>query len=228
MSETIEQQQKRKLDDKRSSSEPSEGSVSKKARTDDESSKDTDVEMKSELSEEKLASYVDHTNLKQDGTIADIRKLCEDAKRFSFASVCVHPIWVKDCAELLKDSTVDVCTVIGFPLGANVTAVKKFEAEQAAKDGAVELDMVISVSKVKDGDFDYVKKDIEAVREATGKSRKLKVILETCLLTNEEIAKVSKIAADAGADFVKTSTGFSKHGATLEHEVFEAAKLPST
>lgn len=155
----------------------------------------------------------DHTLLKQDATEEGIRKLCAEAKEYDFASVCVNPDFVPLAAELLKDSDVKVCTVIGFPLGANRPALKAIEAKMAVEEGADEVDMVQNVSLVKEGKYDEVEKEIRLVKDACGKAL-LKVILETCLLTDEEIEKSSLAAKKAGADFVKTSTGFSKGGAT--------------
>lgn len=155
----------------------------------------------------------DHTLLKQDATEEGIRKLCAEAKEYDFASVCVNPDFVPLAAELLKGSDVKVCTVIGFPLGANRPALKAIEAKMAVEEGADEVDMVQNVSLVKEGKYDEVEKEIRLVKDACGKAL-LKVILETCLLTDEEIEKSSLAAKKAGADFVKTSTGFSKGGAT--------------
>ena len=161
-----------------------------------------------------LNRYFDHTLLKPDATSAGIEKLCAEAKQYQFASVCVNPDFVSLAAKLLKDSGVAVCTVIGFPLGANVPEIKALEAKRAVLDGATEVDMVINVSKAKDGDFDYVEKEIRLIKESIGNIL-LKVILETCLLTDEEIVKACIASKNAGADFVKTSTGFSKGGATV-------------
>ncbi|MBO5529403.1 MAG: deoxyribose-phosphate aldolase [Bacilli bacterium] len=161
-----------------------------------------------------LNRYFDHTLLKPDATSAGIEKLCAEAKQYQFASVCVNPDFVSLAAKLLKDSGVAVCTVIGFPLGANVPEIKALEAKRAVLDGATEVDMVINVSKAKDGDFDYVEKEIRLIKESIGNIL-LKVILETCLLTDEEIVKACIASKNAGADYVKTSTGFSKGGATV-------------
>ena len=162
-----------------------------------------------------LASYIDHTLLKPIATKADILKLCEEAKQYHFASVCVNPCWVSLCAEVLKGSGVNVCTVIGFPLGANTSEIKAEEAALAIKQGAKEVDMVINIGALKEGNIDYVYQDILAVRKAS-KGKILKVIIETSYLTDEEKKTVCKLAAKAGADFVKTSTGFSNAGATVE------------
>ena len=162
-----------------------------------------------------LASYIDHTLLKPTATKADILKLCEEAKQYHFASVCVNPCWVALCAEVLKGSGVKVCTVIGFPLGANTSEIKAEEAALAIKQGATEVDMVINIGALKEGNIDYVYQDILAVRKAS-EGKILKVIIETSYLTDEEKKTVCKLAAKAGADFVKTSTGFSNAGATAE------------
>ena len=162
-----------------------------------------------------LASYIDHTLLKPVATKADILKLCEEAKQYHFASVCVNPCWVSLCAEVLKGTGVNVCTVIGFPLGANTSEIKAQEAALAIKQGATEVDMVINIGALKEGNTDYVYQDILAVRKAS-EGKILKVIIETSYLTDEEKKTVCKLAAKAGADFVKTSTGFSNAGATAE------------
>lgn len=162
-----------------------------------------------------LASYIDHTLLKPIATKADILKLCEEAKQYHFASVCVNPCWVSLCAEVLKGTGVNVCTVIGFPLGANTSEIKAEEAALAIKQGANEVDMVINIGALKEGDTDRVYQDILAVRKAS-EGKVLKVIIETSYLTDEEKKTVCKLAAKAGADFVKTSTGFSNAGATAE------------
>lgn len=160
---------------------------------------------------------IDHTLLAPQATKGEIKKLCEEAMQYHFASVCVNPCFVAYCAELLKGSSVNVCTVIGFPLGANTTTIKALEAQQALADGADEIDMVINVGALKDKDYDYVENEIKALKLLAGK-KVLKVIIEACLLTDEEKVKACELAKDAGADFVKTSTGFSKGGATV-HDV---------
>ena len=161
-----------------------------------------------------LAKHIDHTLLRTDAQRADVAKLVEEAKAYHFASVCVSPIWVSFVSEALRDTGVKTCTVIGFPQGATPSAVKAFETKQAIADGADEVDMVIAVGKLKDGDDAYVKSDIEAVvRAARGKAL-TKVIIETCLLTDEEKRRACLLAKEAGADFVKTSTGFAAGGAT--------------
>ena len=161
-----------------------------------------------------LAKYIDHTLLKTDAQRADVAKLIEEAKAYYFASVCVSPIWVSYVSEALRDTGIKTCTVIGFPQGATPSAVKAFETKQAVADGADEVDMVIAVGKLKDGDDAYVKADIEAVVQAAGGKALTKVIIETCLLTDEEKRRACLLAKEAGADFVKTSTGFSTGGAT--------------
>lgn len=163
-----------------------------------------------------IASMIDHTALKPETTKAQIEKLCSEAIEFGFASVCVNPSYVSLCSQLLKDSKIKVCTVIGFPLGATTSAAKAYEASEAIQNGAREVDMVINVGAVKSGDLDYVKKDIEAVVQAAKGKALVKVILETCLLTDEEKKVCCRICKEAGADFVKTSTGFSTGGATVE------------
>jgi len=163
-----------------------------------------------------LARMIDHTLLKADATQADVEKLCEEAKRYSFASVCINPGWVGLCREKLARTPVKVCTVIGFPLGATTTQVKAFEARRAILDGATEVDMVINVGRLKSGDNDYVERDIREVVEQARPRAITKVILETALLTNEEKVRASIISRAAGADFVKTSTGFGPGGATAE------------
>lgn len=163
------------------------------------------------------ASLIDHTLLKPEASEADIRKLCDEAAQFGFASVCVNPGWVKKAAEFLKGSHVPVCTVIGFPLGATLPDVKAYEARRAIFNGAREVDMVINVGALKSGDICAVEDDIRAVSEAAHENGVLcKVIIETALLTDEEKVQACLAAKNANADFVKTSTGFSKGGATVE------------
>ena len=161
-----------------------------------------------------LAKYIDHTLLRTDAQRADVAKLIEEAKAYHFASVCVSPIWVSYVSEALRDTGVKTCTVIGFPQGATPSAVKAFETEQAVADGVDEVDMVIAVGRLKDGDDAYVKADIEAVVRAAGGKALTKVIIETCLLTDEEKRRACLLAKEAGADFVKTSTGFASGGTT--------------
>ena len=162
-----------------------------------------------------LARMIDHTLLKPDATQKDIENLCTEAKLYGFASVCINPSNVKLCAKLLYNTDVKVCTVIGFPLGATTTATKAFETEHAMKNGAHEVDMVINVGMLKSGEYEFVEEDILAVVRAAHKCGVLtKVIIETGLLTDEEKVKACMLAKQAGADFVKTSTGFVKGGAT--------------
>ncbi|MED4794747.1 deoxyribose-phosphate aldolase [Priestia megaterium] len=164
-----------------------------------------------------ITGIIDHTLLKADATEEQITVLAQEAKEYSFASVCVNPTWVKKAAELLKDAPeVKVCTVIGFPLGATTSAVKAFETTNAIENGADEVDMVINIGALKDKNYDLVQSDIQAVVDAAKGKALVKVIIETSLLTDEEKAKVSELAVKAGADFVKTSTGFSTGGATVE------------
>ncbi len=163
------------------------------------------------------ASLIDHTLLKPEASESDIRKLCDEAAEFGFASVCVNPVWVKKAAAFLKGSGVPVCTVIGFPLGATLPDVKAYEARRSIFNGAREVDMVINVGALKSGDDCAVEEDIKAVAEAAHENGILcKVIIETALLTNEEKVRACLASKNAGADFVKTSTGFSKGGATVE------------
>jgi deoxyribose-phosphate aldolase len=165
------------------------------------------------------ASLIDHTLLKPEASESDIRKLCEEAARFGFASVCVNPTWVKRASEFLQGSGVPVCTVIGFPLGATLPDVKAYEARRAIFNGAREVDMVINVGALKSGDDCAAEDDIRAVAEAAHENGVLcKVIIETALLTDEEKVRACLASKNAGADFVKTSTGFSKGGATV-HDV---------
>lgn len=162
-----------------------------------------------------LNKYIDHTLLKPEATRQQIENLCNEAREYDFASVCVNSCWVNLCHKLLKDTGVEVCTVIGFPLGACSTEAKYAETEAALADGADEFDMVINIGQLKAGNLDYVTNDIAAVvRAAEGKT--VKVIIETCLLTKEEIVAACKCAINAHADFVKTSTGFSTGGAKAE------------
>lgn len=162
-----------------------------------------------------IAKYIDHTMLKADATDEMVRRYCEEAKQYGFASVCVNSYYVPLVHKLLSGSGVKTCCVVGFPLGAMLTEAKAFEAEAAVKKGAEEIDMVINVGALKSGDDAAVENDIKAVKKACG-TNVLKVILETCLLTKEEIVKACELSVAAGADFVKTSTGFSTGGATAE------------
>ena len=160
----------------------------------------------------KLNSYIDHTNLKPEAQIDDIKKLVDEAVANDFYSVCVNGTYVKDIKEYNKD--VKIAVVVGFPLGAMTTKAKAFEAKCAIEDGASEIDMVIAIGRLKDKDYNYVLEDIKAVKEAIG-DKTLKVIIETCLLTDEEKIKACELSEKAGADFVKTSTGFSTGGASV-------------
>ena len=162
----------------------------------------------------KLNKYIDHTLLKADASQEQIETLIEEAKKYDFASVCVNPTWVNFAAQALKATDVKVCTVIGFPLGANTPELKAFETSDAIQNGANEIDMVINIGALKSRNFDLVERDIRAVVEAA-KGTLVKVIIETCLLTDDEKVKACQIAQKAGADFVKTSTGFSTGGATV-------------
>lgn len=167
-----------------------------------------------------ISKYIEHTLLKQDATKDGLEKLFEEAIQNNFLGVCVNPCFVKDAKKFLKNSNVKIVTVIGFPLGANTPEVKAFETKKAIEDGADEIDMVINVSKLKDKDYDYVKNDIEIVRHACPDNI-LKVILETDLLTKDEIKKACEICIDAKADLVKTSTGFVKNGVGAKVEDVE-------
>ncbi|MBF0706498.1 deoxyribose-phosphate aldolase [Alkalihalobacillus hwajinpoensis] len=163
-----------------------------------------------------LAKMIDHTALKPDTSRAQIEKLCEEAREFNFASVCVNPTWVSLAAEMLQGAEAKVCTVIGFPLGAVTTETKAFETNDAIQKGATEVDMVINIGALKDGNNDLVEQDINAVVEAAKGKALVKVIIETCLLTDEEKTRACELSVKAGADYVKTSTGFSTGGATVE------------
>lgn len=163
-----------------------------------------------------IAKMIDHTALKPDTTKEQILTLTKEAREFGFASVCVNPTWVKLSAEQLVDADSVVCTVIGFPLGANTPEVKAFEVKDAIKNGAKEVDMVINIGALKDKNDELVERDIRAVVEAAKGHALVKVIIETCLLTDEEKVRACEIAVKAGTDFVKTSTGFSTGGATAE------------
>lgn len=165
---------------------------------------------------EKLEQYIDHTALKPDTKDSDIQQLCLEAKEYKFKSVCVNPTWVSYASDLLSDTDVEVCTVIGFPLGANTPEVKAFETEKAIKQGATEIDMVINIGRLKSEDYSEVSRDIKAVVNAAKDKALVKVIIETCLLTKNEKIRACEIAKQAGADYVKTSTGFSTGGATVE------------
>ena len=163
----------------------------------------------------KIPQYIDYTNLSSTATSDDINLLCNDAIKYQFKSVCVYPQYVNICSELLKDSAVLLCTVVGFPHGNNTTASKVFETKDAMLNGADEIDMVINLSALKNQDINKVKNDIQLVVSASiGKV--VKVIIETCLLSYDEIILACEVSESAGADFVKTSTGFSTHGATVK------------
>lgn len=162
-----------------------------------------------------INQYIDHTLLKPESTQEQIDHLLSEAVEYQFASVCVNPTWVAHCAKTLAGTGVKVCTVVGFPLGANTSSVKAFETKDAIANGADEIDMVINVGQLKSGQYEVVKADIRAVVEAS-QDKLVKVIIETCLLTNDEKVKACQLAVSAGADFVKTSTGFSVAGATVE------------
>ena len=163
-----------------------------------------------------ISKYIDHTLLKQDASESAIRKLCEEAVKYDFASVCVNSCYVPLCYTLLKDSDVKVCTVVGFPLGAMSTAAKAYEAKDAVDNGAEEIDMVINVGEIKSGNWEYVEQDIARVVNAVKDKAIVKVIIETCLLTDEEKERACIISKNAGAQYVKTSTGFSTGGAKPE------------
>jgi len=166
--------------------------------------------------EAKIAHMIDHTLLKPEATEDQIRQLCQEAATYCFASVCINPVWIELSAKLLRRSGVKVCTVIGFPLGADTSETKAYETRDAIGKGANEVDMVINVGLIKSREYKKVKDDIRAVVRATRPNILVKVILETCLLTDEEKVKACELAVEAGADFVKTSTGFSTGGATIE------------
>ncbi|OBZ01511.1 deoxyribose-phosphate aldolase [Streptococcus dysgalactiae subsp. equisimilis] len=162
----------------------------------------------------KINKYIDHTLLKADSVQSQFDQLIDEAKTYDFASVCVNPCWVAYAAEALKDSDVKVCTVVGFPLGATTPATKAFETKDAIANGADEIDMVINIGLLKQGDDQAVEDDMRAVVEASG-DKLVKVIIEACLLTDEEKVRACQLAVKAGVDFVKTSTGFSTGGATI-------------
>ncbi|MFQ6847465.1 MAG: deoxyribose-phosphate aldolase [Clostridium perfringens] len=166
------------------------------------------------MDKQQLEKMIDHTILKPEADKASIEKLCKEALEYNFASVCINPTNVELAAKLLKGSEVKVCTVIGFPLGANTMEVKAFETKDAIAKGADEVDMVINIGRLKDKDYEYVEKDIKAVVDAADKKALTKVIIETCLLTEEEKVKACELAVKAGTDYVKTSTGFGTGGST--------------
>ena len=162
-----------------------------------------------------INKLIDHTNLSMTATKEDIKKLCDEAIKYKFASVCVHPCYVELANELLENTNTDITCVIGFPLGMNKTITKEYEAIGAIEDGANEVDMVINVGALKDKDYDYVKHEIESIRDAID-GKVLKVIIETCYLTKEEIVKMTEICNDTFVNFIKTSTGFGTKGADVE------------
>ncbi|MBQ6331561.1 MAG: deoxyribose-phosphate aldolase [Clostridia bacterium] len=163
-----------------------------------------------------LAKYIDHTLLKPESTRADIARVCEEAKHYNTASVCVNPCWIGFVAEQLKGTDIKPCCVIGFPLGATLPEVKAYETAAAIRDGAKEVDMVINVGALRGAEFETVYEDIKAVVDAAAGKALVKVIIETCLLTDEQKVIACKLAKHAGADYVKTSTGFSTGGAKVE------------
>ena len=166
---------------------------------------------------------IDHTVLKADTPLETVKRICDEAMEYGFASVCINPCHVAYCADYLKDSDVNVCTVIGFPLGANTSAVKAFETKDAITNGADEIYMVMNIGALKDKNYDLVRNDVKAVVEAANGTL-VKVILETCLLTEDEIKKACELCVEAKADYVKTSTGFSTRGATIEDvQIMKAA-----
>lgn len=166
---------------------------------------------------------IDHTVLKADTPLETVKRICDEAMEYGFASVCINPCHVAYCADYLKDSDVNVCTVIGFPLGANTSAVKAFETKDAIANGADEIDMVMNIGALKDKNYDLVRNDVKAVVEAANGTL-VKVILETCLLTEDEIKKACELCVEAKADYVKTSTGFYTRGATIEDvQIMKAA-----
>ena len=179
------------------------------------------------MKKQAIAAMIDHTLLKAAATTAQIEQLCAEAKEFTFASVCVNPVHVALAARLLAGSPVKVCTVIGFPLGANTSEVKAFETMNAVRNGADEIDMVLNVGAAKEGDWTLVESDIRAVVSAAA-GKLVKVILETCYLTPDEIVKSCEAARKAGADFVKTSTGFGTGGAKAEDVALMKRSIPDT
>lgn len=178
------------------------------------------------MNKQEILGHIDHTLLKAFSTWDQIKALCDDAVEYKTASVCIPPSFVKRAKETYGDA-LNVCTVIGFPLGYNTTAVKAFEVREAIADGASEVDMVINIGALKDKDYDYVQNEIAELKKAAG-DRVLKVIVETCYLTEEEKAKVCELVTNAGADYIKTSTGFGTGGATIEDiNLFKAHIGPS-
>ncbi|HEX9376380.1 MAG TPA: deoxyribose-phosphate aldolase [Actinomycetota bacterium] len=164
-----------------------------------------------------LARYIDHTLLRPDATAADIDRLCEEAREFGFAAVCVNPVWVRRCAQALRGTNVRVASVVGFPFGASTPEVKAVEARRAIRDGAREIDMVINIGALRSGLLDLVREDVQKVSDACHEAGAMnKVIIEAALLTDEEKVVASHLAKEAKADYVKTSTGYGPHGATVE------------
>lgn len=174
----------------------------------------------------KINRFIDHTLLKPEATRDQVKQLCEEAITYDFFSVCLNPSYVSYAAKLLQGSRVQVCTVIGFPLGANATETKVFETKKAISDGATEIDMVLNIGALKNRDYDLVQADIKSVVQAAG-DKLVKVIFETCLLTDEEKIKACELSAIAGATFVKTSTGFSSGGATIADVKLMKAHIPA-
>jgi len=164
-----------------------------------------------------LGNYIDHTNLKAYATLKDIKKLCDEAKKYHFQTVCVNPCYVKSAKEYLKGSNTLVCTVIGFPLGANTIQTKEYETIEAINDGADEIDMVINIGALKNKDYEYIKQEISDIRDACD-GKTLKVIIETCYLDDDEIAKMTEICNETFVNFIKTSTGFGTRGASF-HDI---------
>lgn len=164
------------------------------------------------------ARYIDHTLLRADATLKEIKQLCNDAIKYDFYSVCVNSSNIKICKKYLKDTDIKVCSVIGFPLGASDTKTKAFEAKQAIKNGADEVDLVINIAKMKDKKYAYIEKELMSILKVTKGKAILKVIVETALLNDEEIKDITKIVKDTGAEYIKTSTGFSKRGASI-HDI---------
>lgn len=162
-----------------------------------------------------LNKYIDHTLLKSDATKEEIIKLCEEAKKYHFMAVCVNPYYVPLVVSQLSDTYIEVCTVIGFPLGANTINTKEFEAIEASNFGATEIDMVINIGALKNKEYDYIKKEIETIRDAID-GKVLKVIIETCYLTKAEIKKITEICNETFVNFIKTSTGFGTRGVSIE------------
>jgi len=169
------------------------------------------------MNKQQIAGYIEHTLLKQDAALAEVEKLCREAVEYGFATVVVNPCNIEAASKATAGSKVKVATVIGFPLGANTTAVKVYEAEDAVRLGALEVDMVMNIGRFKEKKYDYVHQDIAAVAMAVKGKAVLKVIVETGFLEDWEITKISEIVKDAGADFIKTSTGFAKGGAMVNH-----------